>query len=86
MEGVVIGTGISEDGDIEYRDKTLLQFIHSQYDQPPADSSILALIGIKKLLSFPVCIICYPLFPMQCVRQSASFTLLFRSCILFLST
>ena len=32
MEGVVIGTGISEDAwDIEYRDKTLLQFIHSQY-------------------------------------------------------
>ena len=49
--GVSLAQALSENGEIGYKDKTLLQFVHSQYDQPGDDSSIFALIGIKKSVS-----------------------------------
>ena len=45
---------LSEEGEMEYQEDTLLQFVDSQYDQPAKDSSTLDVIGIKRCVSVPI--------------------------------
>lgn len=74
MKGLLLVQALSEEEECEHKQTTLLQFVRSQYDQPADESSIFAVIGIKKSGRVLVCLsACLSsLLPPNAVCQIAS--------------